>query len=130
MCGMLQKVSTCRCIHVRLKFAGYYAHPNYKLPGFRKKVAALSKQKDCQLVRQWERSLINHLYWCVVSTSDGNGEVIKAKWLSVDNHIHNVHSGHSKLFRKCSHGKLKGRERQKKWFKRSKYFCILQLVTI
>ena len=83
------------------------------LLGFRKKVSALAKQKDCQLFGEWERSLVNHLYWCVVSTADGGGDVIKAKWLSVDNHIHNVHSGHSQLFQKCSHGVLEGRESQK-----------------
>ena len=55
-----------------------------------------AKQKDCQLVGQWERRLVNHLYWYVVSTTDGDGDVIKAKWLSVD--IHNVHSDHSQLF--------------------------------
>lgn len=92
----------------------------FVLLGFRKKVSALAKQKDCQLVGEWERSLVNHLYWCVVSTADGDGDVIKAKWLSVDNHIHNVHSGHSQLFEKCSHGVLEGRESQKKWFKRRK----------
>ena len=32
---------------------------------------------------------MNHLYWSAVSTPDGDGEMILAKWLSVDNHIHN-----------------------------------------
>ena len=35
-----------------------------------------------ELVAKWQKSFINHLYWCVVSTTDGNGDTIKAKWLS------------------------------------------------
>ncbi len=33
--------------------------------------------------------MINHLYWSAVSTPDGNGDLIKAKWMSVVNHVHN-----------------------------------------
>ena len=69
-----------------------------------KKLQALGKQKDCKLVGKWERSIINHMYWCIASTPDGNGEVVKAKWLSLDNHVHNTHSGH----RDCSQCVLMG----------------------
>ena len=61
------------------------------------------------------------MYWCIASTPDGNGEVVKAKWLSLDNHVHNTHSGHSDLFPVCAHGELQGQDRSKKWFKRRKY---------
>ena len=88
--------------------------------GFRKKVKALAKQKDCELVGKWEQSMINHMYWCVVSTPSGDSNVMVAKWLSLENHIHNKHSRHGQLFRKCSHGRLVGRNRNKKWFKRRK----------
>ena len=88
--------------------------------GFRKKVQKLTKEKDCELIGEWEKSLVNHLYWCASSTPSGNGEEIRAKWLSLDNHIHNKHSGHSKLFKKCQHGRLTGHAKKKKWFKRRK----------
>lgn len=88
--------------------------------GFRKKVKALAKQKDCELVGKCEKSMINHMNWCVVSTPNGDGDTMVAKWLSLENHIHNKHSGHGRLFRKCSHGRLVGRNRNKKWFKRRK----------
>lgn len=69
----------------------------------------------------WEKSIINHLYWCVASTPDGNETIIKAKWLSLENHLHNVHRGHSKDFPKCLHGKLRGRDKNKKWLKKRTY---------
>ena len=81
---------------------------------------ALAKQKDFELVGEWKRSLINHLYWCVVSTPIDERELIKAEWLSLDNHIHNQHSDHGGLYPKCSHEELQGQDRQKKWFRRRK----------
>jgi len=65
--------------------------------GFRKKVKALAKQKDCELVGKWEQSTINHMYWCVVSTPSGDSNVMVAKWLSLENHIHNKHSRYGQL---------------------------------
>ena len=79
------------------------------LVGFRKKVKAVAKQKDCELVGEWEQSIINHMYWCVASIPSGDGNMMVAKWLSLVNHIHNKHLGHGKPFRKCTHGRLVGR---------------------
>ena len=93
---------------------------SFTLTGLRKKLDALSKQKDCRIVGRWLKSLINHLYWSVVSTPEGDQALMKAKWLSVDNHIHNVHQGHSSNFLKCLHGNLHGYEANKEWFKRRK----------
>ena len=81
-----------------------------------KKLEKVAKEKDCELVGEWIKSVINHLYWSAVSTPSGDGEEIKAKWLSLDNHIHNKHHGHGKIFPKCQHGRLPRRGR-KKWFK-------------
>ena len=50
------------------------------------------------MVAEWQRNIINHLYWCLSSTTANDGELIKAKWLSLDNHIHNVHRRHGKSF--------------------------------
>ena len=110
----------------------YIAHAKiiiYTYAGFRKKLQAVAKQKDCELIGKWERSIINHLYWCVASTPDGNWETTIAKWLSLENHVHNVHSGHSHLFPKCSHEDLDGQDRRKKWFKTRKFFmlCLIDL---
>ena len=88
--------------------------------GFRKKLDKLGKQKDCELVSEWQKSIINHLYWCVSSTPADDGELIKAKWLSLDNHIHNVHRRHGKKFPKCAHGRLGRQNRNRKWLQRRK----------
>ncbi|XP_064390936.1 uncharacterized protein LOC135338779 [Halichondria panicea] len=53
--------------------------------GLRKKLKALAKTKDCELVGKWEQSITNHMYWCVASTPDCKGDVMVAKWLSLDN---------------------------------------------
>ena len=90
--------------------------------GFRKKVDKLGKQKNCEVVGEWQKSIINHLYWCVSSTPADDDELITAKWLSLDNHIHNVHRRHgNKKFPKCAHGRLRRQERNKKWLQRRKH---------
>ena len=83
----------------------------------RKKIDALAKERDCSVIGEWVRSIINHLYWSAVSTPNGNSEVIPEKWLSPDNHIRNKHKGHGKHFKNCKHGRI---TKQKKWLKRRK----------
>ena len=97
-----------------------FSHGAFVL-AFRKKVEAVAKLKDCELVGQWRKSLVNHLYWCTVSTPSGNGDEIKAKWISMNNHIHNIHHGHGEIYPSCTHGPLTGRSRKKKWFKPGEY---------
>ena len=85
--------------------------------GFQKKLEALAKQKDFELVGKWERTIINR---SVASTPDGDGEIMRIKWLSLDNHIHNVHSDHHALYPECSHEPLTHETGRKKWFTRRK----------
>ena len=77
---------------------------------------AIAKKTDCEIIGEWSRSITNHLYWCATSTPSGDKELIKAKWLSLDNHIHNKHS-HTGMFKKCVHKRLRNR----KWLKRREY---------
>ena len=72
-----------------------------------------AKQKDCEIIGEWKKSVINHLYWSAMSTEDGNGEMIVEKWLSVLNHMHDQHTGHGQLYTECAHGPLPNR----KWLK-------------
>ena len=64
---------------------------------------AATKLKDCDLIGHWQSSIINHLYWCVASTPNGNSELIKANRLSLDNHVQNVQKGHNNTFPDCAH---------------------------
>ena len=43
----------------------------------------------------------------MVSSLCDDADIIKARWLSFENHIHNKCSGHSKLFPNCSHSRPK-----------------------
>lgn len=80
------------------------------------KILKLGKEKGCELAGEWCKAITNHLYYIATNTTEGNSELIMAKWLSLDNHLHNIHKGHGKLFPKCGHGRLgKRRIKSKKW---------------
>ncbi|XDV11893.1 hypothetical protein PO909_000688 [Leuciscus waleckii] len=66
-----------------------------------KKMDAMSKEKDCNKVKMWRKSIKNHLYWSASGSS--NGEETVAKWTSLLNHIQNVHVHENPLFPKCLH---------------------------
>lgn len=68
-----------------------------------KKLDKAAKYADCGIISEWTKSVINHMYWSACSTEDGSADEILAKWQSVINHIHNVHTGHSDLFPSCQH---------------------------
>ncbi|XP_070561301.1 uncharacterized protein [Ptychodera flava] len=99
--------------------------------GLKKKVIALSKERDCEKAGKWSRSIVNHMYWCATSTEDGDEDIIEAKWLSLVGHMQNRHTGHGDPFPECAHGHLRGRERRKKWLQPSTKVCkkLTMLVT-
>ena len=79
-----------------------------------KKIEARPKKKSCAVLGNRKQSISNHLYWCAAS-SHGDGEQVKAKWLSILNHVMNIHEGHSETFPECAHGHL---EEERKWLRR------------
>ncbi|XP_062596145.1 uncharacterized protein LOC134257557 [Saccostrea cucullata] len=83
--------------------------------GLKKKLVALSKEKNCEALQPWIRSMCNHLYWVPASTPSGNGQLMLEKWESIVNHVQNIHEHDGQLYTECSHGPLEGREQQKKW---------------
>ena len=86
---------------------------------------ALSKiAKDIQ---QWVKPCEKHLYWSAMTTFDGNGRVIWAKFKSFLSHIVNKHSAlDDPFFNKCAHGEIPDR----KWLDsgRSAFFVIMCFV--
>lgn len=89
-----------------------FAHSRHS--GVSKKVEALAKMKDCNELKRWQQSLVNHLYWCAFSSSSGEEAV--AKWTSFSNHVQNIHSHDNVLFPESLHPALDG-SRPKKWLK-------------
>ncbi|XP_033725289.1 uncharacterized protein LOC117315251 [Pecten maximus] len=85
--------------------------------GLKKKVLALSKEKDCGELSSWIKSITNHLYWVAASTPEADADLMMQKWRSLENHIQNIHEGHGELFPKCLHPDLAGQERRKRWLK-------------
>jgi hypothetical protein len=73
------------------------------LLGFAKKLDALAKTKGNEVIRPWIKSIVNHIYWYATSTPAGEEETIVANWLSLLNHVQNVHEGHGELYPKCIH---------------------------
>ncbi|XP_071498945.1 uncharacterized protein [Diadema antillarum] len=82
--------------------------------GLKKKINAVAKLKDCEVVGRWKRSIVSHVYWCAASSPDGNGDMIAAKYKSILNHIRNVHDNHGDLFPTCAHGEEYG---QREWMR-------------
>ncbi|XP_057690491.1 uncharacterized protein LOC130914917 isoform X2 [Corythoichthys intestinalis] len=81
--------------------------------GLTKKLEALAKPNSFRIIKDWIKSIANHLYWCVASSTPGDKEDIKGKWLSGVEHIQNIHDN-------CYHGSL---EREKKWLKPGSEVC-------
>ncbi|XP_035680012.1 uncharacterized protein LOC118418273 [Branchiostoma floridae] len=72
-----------------------------------------SKEKGCEVIKEWARSIKKHLYWCALSTAQGFGDVIVAKWTSIVRHVANKHDNHpNATFPTCAHEPV---EQERKW---------------
>ncbi|XP_063042841.1 uncharacterized protein LOC134437278 [Engraulis encrasicolus] len=72
-----------------------------------------SKERGCEVIKDWSKSIKKHLYWCALSTSQGFGQLILAKWKSIVRHIAGKHDDHpDEAFPTCAHGPLK---QERKW---------------
>ena len=68
-----------------------------------KKLLAVAKRAGYGVIKGWAKSISNHLYWCA-SSSGGDQDLVRQKWLSIGNHVANIHEGHGTRFPKCLHG--------------------------
>lgn len=71
--------------------------------GLKKKLAALSLLKNHRELACWIKSISNHLYW-TVDTTEANTELRRGKWLSLLDHISDVHVfDNNNVFPACQH---------------------------
>ncbi|KAM7300582.1 uncharacterized protein ISCGN_016193 [Ixodes scapularis] len=76
--------------------------------GIKKKIDSVSGTKAHNVLRKWKRTIIRHLYWCA-RTSNGDGELVLAKWRSIMRHVIDVHVHTDPLHPACAHGEIKDR---------------------
>nr|XP_014347367.1 PREDICTED: uncharacterized protein LOC102352328 [Latimeria chalumnae] len=73
--------------------------------GLTKKISKAGNKSGFQILKWWSHSISNHMYWCT-STSGGVQELVAHKWLSIINHVANIHTGHGTRFPACEHGDI------------------------
>ena len=79
-----------------------------------KKLLHASKEKGCEIIKDWMKGIRRHLYWSATSTKPGFGSLILAKWNSFMRHVSNKHGNHpDPLYKECHHNNLEPR----KWIK-------------
>ena len=81
----------------------------YNFIALKKKLTAQGKKKGYEVLINWLPSINNHLYWCA-ATSGGDGELVKAKWRSITNHVCNIHANHCTIFPSCLHEPIDERD--------------------
>lgn len=80
-----------------------------------KKMQKASKEKGLEIIKEWIKSVRNHVYWVATSTKEGFQALIIAKWKSFMRHVSNKHDKHpDPLYKKCAHEADFGK---KKWIK-------------
>ncbi len=78
--------------------------------GVIKKILKASLEKGNETLKDWMKAIRRHLYWCALSTKQGYGDLIVAKWKSIIRHIANRHEDHQDtLYQQCAHGELEPR---------------------
>ena len=98
----------------------------FELLGLKKKLCAVAIKKPYAKLAKWIKAITNHLYWTADST-DAHSELRIAKWLSVENHIANIHD-HDGAYQKCEHGDLSQEEPQRDWIDKGMNSSLLFLI--
>lgn len=76
--------------------------------GLKKKLLVLNKEKECEGLIDWIKSIINQLYWVSTSTPDGSPD-----------------EGHADHFSRYQHGDLDPVAGRKRWLRPGMFFFIL-----
>ncbi|XP_029841231.2 uncharacterized protein LOC115324738 [Ixodes scapularis] len=73
--------------------------------GIGSKLALAGKTKRNSLLNKWVKTVRAHVYWCA-QTSDDNGALVLAKWMSLMRHVDNVHQHPDPLYPACTHAPI------------------------
>ncbi|CAN7949447.1 unnamed protein product [Ixodes pacificus] len=66
-----------------------------------KKIVAVARGTKHSVLLKWIKTIIRHLHWCA-RTSDGDGKLVLAKWMSLIRHMINVHEHPDPLDPACT----------------------------
>ncbi|KAG0410002.1 hypothetical protein HPB47_012887 [Ixodes persulcatus] len=109
----LLETSTNRVLHTELVKVRHYAI------SVNKKIVAVARAKKHSVLLKWIKTIIRHLHWCA-RTSDGDGKLVLAKWVSLLRHMINVHEHPDPLHPACEHGKISDRL----WLEEGKFYTV------
>ena len=80
------------------------------MKGLTKKLREASRESGNGILQLWIKGIRNHLHWCTLSTRQGFGDLILAKWKSLIRHISKKHCDHpDPLFPECAHDSIEER---------------------
>ncbi|XP_067280190.1 uncharacterized protein [Pseudorasbora parva] len=82
--------------------------------GLSKKLKKISKDKDCEVVKKWQQSIKNHVFWTAATSH--THEERAAKWKSLINHIQDIHVHDDPSYPQCEHDIRQSTDRRK-WFR-------------
>ncbi|XP_064488327.1 uncharacterized protein LOC135400419 [Ornithodoros turicata] len=71
----------------------------------KEKLTAISKSASCRSLDGWIQGTSNHLYWCA-KAGGGNFQMTVDAWLSIHNHVINIHNGHAGSYLRYLHGPI------------------------
>ena len=71
----------------------------------KKSIEKVVHRVECSDLYLWKPAIVRHLYWCA-SSSGGNGELVEEKWVSILNHVRDIHMHDGPLYPVCSHPPL------------------------
>ncbi|XP_055366648.1 uncharacterized protein LOC121202406 [Betta splendens] len=79
--------------------------------GITKKLENASKTKECEKLQTWIKAIRNHIYWTAATSSTGPERI--AKWMSLINHVQDVHTHEDPSFPNCLHPVKHTRDKHK-----------------
>nr|XP_043885369.1 uncharacterized protein LOC122771762 [Solea senegalensis] len=94
--------------------------------GLSKKLLKISQNKDCEKLTKWLRSIKNHMYWTVASSTSVPERT--AKWTSILNHVLDIHTHEDPAFPQCLHPIRISKDRNKWLTAGTAAFCRLEKV--